>query len=219
MLGWIGRTAEAGWNWVTGAAGFLWHKVVHFVYGVVHGVIGWLEGFWGVIKSAWGAVSSAVTALWKTIEAFATEAANFLYTLVTHTIPSVFKKIAHAAVQAWNWVENAVKWAAKHISHAVQQAWHWVQNAIKWVHHNLISPIWTWIKHTGQHILHWAHDAWSLITHPAKLAEILFWPMWWFFTHVAWKVARKIGVWVTELVLHNLVRMVNLVEGIIADVL
>jgi hypothetical protein len=218
-IGWLGDRASEAWGTVTGAASSLWHKVVHFVHGVVHGVVGWLLGIFGYVVWAWGHLLSAVTALWRSLEHIAGEIAGWVVTFVTHTLPSIWQHIERAVKSAWHWVERAVKWAAEHIAHLAKQAWHWVENAIKWVIHHVARPIWAWIKHVGAHILHWAHTAWNLLTHPIKLAELLFWPLWFFFEKIAFKVARRIGRWMAELVLHNLIKLVHLVEDVLAGVL
>jgi hypothetical protein len=218
-LDWLGEAADGAYGWVKGQLEALWHRVVHFVYGVVHGITGWLIGLFGVVLWAWNHLVEAVTFVAEGIAEWASEVGSFLWTLVSHTIPHIFKSIAHAVKQAWHWVENAVKWAAKHIAHLAKQAWHWVENALKWVNNHVLRPLEHLAAYVWHHLTKWAHDAWYLVTHPLKLAELLFWPLWYVFEQVAWKVARKIGKWLAELVLHNLVRMVNVVEDIVAAVL
>jgi hypothetical protein len=218
-LEWVGEQAESAWNTVSGAATGLWHHIVSFVHTVVHGAIGWVVGIFGVVVWAWNHLLSAATALWRSLENIVGEIAGWIVTFVTHTLPSIWRHIERVAQSAWHWVENAVKWASTHIARLAHTAWHWVENAVKWVVVHVARPIWAWIKHVGHQILEWAHFAWHLLTHPLQLAEVIFWPLWFFFEKVAWKVARKIGQWLAELVLHNLVRLVNLVEDIVAAVL
>jgi phage-related protein len=219
MFEWIGQAASNAWGWVSGGAASLWHKVVHLVHDVVHGVIGWLESLFHIVSGAWAWMLGAASTVEHAIAEAAEAVGGWIWAFVTHTLPSIWRKIEHAVQSAWHWVENAVKWAARHIAYLAKKAWHWVENAIKYVYHHFIRDIWRWIKHTGQHILHWAHTAWYLVTHPLKLAELLFWPLFAFFERVAWKIARKVGKWLAELVLQNLIKLVHLVEDIVAAVL
>lgn len=218
-LEWVGQQAENAWNAVTGAAAGLWHKVVSLVHTIVHGAVGWILGIFGWVGWAWGHLVEGAEALWQGITELVSEVAGWVIDFVTHTLPEIWHKIEHAAKAAWNWVENAVKWAAKHIAHLAVEAWDWVENALKWVRDHVLRPLEHLLAYVWDHLTRWALFAWHLLTHPLKLAEIVFWPLFKFFEHVAWDVAKKIGEWLALIVLHSMVKIVHLVESIIADVL
>ncbi len=218
-LEWLQEGAEWAWGQVSGAAESLWHKVVHWVWGIIHGVVGWVEGFWGLIERAWGWLTEAIDFVVHEIEAFAGTVAHLFWVFVNHVIPSIWKWIAYHAKQAWHWVENAVKWAASHIARLAAEAWHWVEGAVKWVTNHVLRPLEKLASYVWNHLTQWAHEAWYLVTHPAKLADLLFWPLWYVFEHSAWSIGRKIGQWLAELVWHNTLRLIGAVEGIIADIL
>lgn len=218
-LEWIGEQAEGAWNAVAGAAEDLWHKVVHFVFGVIHGITGWLVGLFGVVIWAWNHLVAAAEVIGAAVAEAVGEAASFLWTLAVHTIPSIWRHIEAAAIRAWHWVEHAVAWAAKHIAHLAAQAWHWVENALKWVTHHVLRPLERLAAYVWDHLTRWAHLAWYLVTHPAKLAEILLWPLVSAAEQIAWQLARRFGEWLAKLVLHNMVKVAHLVEDVLAAIL
>lgn len=218
MLDWVTRQAQGALGWFTGAASNLWNEIVSFVWGVVHGVIGWLEGLFGIVSAAWGYFEEAIDFVAHYIEQFAGAAAHFISDLVNHVLPSLWRWIEHAVSSVWHSVKEVVKWAAGRIAHAVNLAEHLVSAAMKWVLQHVWHPLMGFVQDIYSKLRKWALAAWQLLTHPIKLAEIIFWPLWYVFEQLAPKVARRIGKWVAELVLHSLIKMVGVVEDILAAV-
>lgn len=219
MLNWIYNTAKGAFGFVTGSLETFWNEMVSFVWGVVHGVIGWLEGFFGVILKAWNFLGEVAEFVGRIGEAAFGAITHWISDFVNHTLPSIWKWISHAIQWAEHHISQLATWAYNHISNAVKSAWHWVEGAKTWVLHHVWRPLEHLATYVWHHLTQWAHTAWWAVTHPAKLANLVFWDLVNLVQRNAWKLARQFGQWVTELVMANILRFVHLAEDIIAAVL
>lgn len=90
---------------------------------------------------------------------------------------------------------------------------------IKWILLTVVAPILLSLKVLGEQMIKWAFAAFDLLTHPPRLAGILFWPLFGVFALDPWTIGRQIGDWLVKLVYQNMLKSATLFEQILADVL
>lgn len=94
-----------------------------------------------------------------------------------------------------------------------------IASLIKWVTVAILIPFTLALHTLAKQMIEWAFAAWDLLTHPPRLAGILFWPLFGVLAADPWAVGRTIGDWLVKLVYQNMLRSVTLLEQIMADVL
>jgi len=88
-----------------------------------------------------------------------------------------------------------------------------------WVVRDIWGPLKRFLDMTWCDLLKWGYTAWYYITHPDKLAALIFWYIVSLLEVNAWEAAKLLGTFVTALFLHNIRRVALLLEDIISAVL
>lgn len=212
MLDWLHGVVYTLYGYVPG-------PVKDLIHSALRGLIGALNAVTGNMWTVWWNWITAMTAAGGVFNWFCGGVLTVLSWLVKEAIPFA----SNLALRAWTRLLNFEKKIEADLLSGLQAvrdlASRLVQDAIAWVTQNVWNPLWGYIQDLYDKATRWAYTAWFYVTHPAALAELIFWSLWDVFTRNAWSVARVVGEWALRLVLQNSVSGVRLVEQIVTDVL
>jgi hypothetical protein len=212
MLDWLFNTVYGLYGRVSGATKDLIHSVIRGLMGALNAVAGNMWAAWWDMVWASQVASSVIGwfggGIYQNLEFIY----NTMIRLIWENIRRLYAELAAAVVKLWNdtW---ALVWNLR------TEAFGWVGWALDWVKKSVWDPLWWWVQDLYQKMRDWAYTAWYLVTHPDALADIMFWPLFWVFGRSAYPLARMIGDWLLRTALQNSVQSLELVEGIITDVL
>lgn len=122
-------------------------------------------------------------------------------------------------------IENE-KWSAywhdhlwRYITWVADRIYYMINSLTRWVENSVYKPLFAKVVLLGQQMKDWAYFSYELLSHPPKLADLTFWPLFGVFQQNPFTIGRTIGDWVAKLVYSQTVRSITLVEQIITDVL
>jgi hypothetical protein len=211
MWGWLGSI----FDWATNAVG---GTVVPWIRDLIHGVWGWLSTLFGHVGNAWHDMFRAGKWIHLALAHFGLEALATVWDII-------FKRLPKIVTWAWDHIQNLwhfathiyrllLKWV-ENLIHRIEVAIH---DAIMWVTIHIWRPLkadflnaWHWITHEGARVFYY-------ITHPDKLAELVFDSLLALLERESWAVSAKLGKFFLALIHHNLKRFVLLIEDILMAV-
>lgn len=211
------------WQWLANVTGWgilnIGGDVTRWVRDLIHGVFGWLTSAFGHVGDAWHDIFGSASAIWLSVEHFGLANLAVLWHIINKQIPRVFewafnhfKQLLDFANRIWRDLNLWVKQLIARIEQAVA-------NALKWVR----DHVWVPLKAFIDGILKWIHDRgevlWFYITHPDKLASLIFDALIALLERTAWDVGGKLGKFFLALIIHNLRHFVSLIEDILMAVL
>jgi len=212
MWTWLGRIL--GW-----AGDTIGGPVVTLIHDLIHGVWGWLSTLFGNVGLSWTTMFKAGAWLHRALENLGLQQLATVWHIIFTRIP---------AVVAWAWNHLQRLWIfataiAKRLEHdvlaliarigiAIDKALAWVRDHVYVPLHNLLIAAWQWITKRGELVFYY-------ITHPDKLAALLFDSILALLEREAWAVGSKLGKFFLSLVTHNLRRFILLLEDILMAVL
>ncbi len=211
MFGWIGRI----WQWGVSNVG---DPVASWVHDFVRGIFGWLATLFGHIGEAWHAVFTVGVLLFHAAEAFGHAIWEEFYRLFVIALPRLIRwagheltLLGHAIRALYNRLVRDVINLYHHIAHAISGAIHWVVTHVYDPLKRDIVQAWDWITKRGELVFYY-------MTHPDKLAMLIFDSLLELLEREAWTVGRKLGRFFLSLVVHNLRQFVLLIEDIVMAV-
>lgn len=194
-------------------------SVKDFVHSVLSGLLGALNAVAGNMWTVWWYMVDAATSLPGVIAYVFNYLYRAVWWLLTVFVLDVYRNLARLDKWIIDHYKRALAYADQLISDLTAKAWGWVQDAITWVNQHVWTPLWGYVQDLYDKMTRWAYTAYYYVTHPAALAELVFWSLWDVFTRNAFDVARIVGEWALRMVLQNSVTGVKLVEQIVTDVL
>ncbi len=212
MLSWI-KDFVGRW------AGRVSGDVIDLVHWAVHALAGVVYTVFHHVGQAWHDMFAAGNWLRQTAWLFGIEVFHHLRHIVVVDIPHLFDwaRARLAALEHWAlaWIHRILSdlaalrhWAAS----ALDSLRHWAASALDALRHwaaSIIDMLWR----------KYIYPAWYLVTHPDKLAAILFWWLVGLLEDNAWAVGRRLGQFTVALVWHNALRLAQLAEDILNAVL
>ncbi|HEY6278453.1 MAG TPA: hypothetical protein VIX86_19230 [Streptosporangiaceae bacterium] len=211
MLDWIASFIARWAPAVPAAIRDLVHWSVHALASVVYFVFGNVGKAWGYV---WGALKWHLTAAVRFVDA------------TYQQLRAILKKYFPAV---YNWIAGLIAAVRKDL----RTVWHdtlaeldrlralaagWIKDVRAWAYRDIWLPLsadTAWLK---THLLKWGYTAWYYITHPDMLANILLDPLITLIERQAWTVAARLGTFTLALAVHNIRRLAQLAEDIIAAV-
>lgn len=144
-----------------------------------------------------------------------------------------------------DWLHRFLRWAGHLIPEPIRHAFDTIGGAIAGLFGTITNDVydawttftasvWAWADAAadfaeetwrslnqviGHLIPHYAMTAFWWITHPAQLADVLFWHLLRYLEERAWTAARYLGRFVLALLTHHVRRITALAEEIIAAIL
>jgi hypothetical protein len=212
MFGWIGRI----WNWGVTNVG---DPVSSWVRDFVQGVFGWIHTLFGHIGEAWHQFFIVGVDLNHGIKALGHATWDSLHRLFYITIPRLIAWAGHQLARLGHDIATLTTWIARRVEQLVARIVHDIAVLTHWVVVHIFDPLkrdilsaWHWITSRGELVFYY-------ITHPDKLAMLIFDSLIALLERTAWQVAPKLGKFFLSLVIHNLRRFTLLLEDIIMAVL
>lgn len=205
-------------HWFVSWAPYVEQKILDLVHWAIHAVASVLIAVFNHVLRSWRWFLYALT-FWAYEEIhFAEDVWNFARRVVRVYIP----RLLH---WAWGWILFLRKLTLTLYDDAIRAlvalrklAWSWI--LALW--HNVLKYVWDPLKRYADMIWHdllkWGYTAWYWITHPDKLAGLLFWHIIGWLEFYAWQVGKRLGTFGLSLVRNNLHKFLVLIEDVIAAV-
>jgi hypothetical protein len=212
MLDWIT-------GWVNRFLGIAGQGIVDLVHWGLHALASVIETIFVDVARAWrdlwGAMAAFEHATWE----FGAQVFGLAVKVLKYWIPRLIHDLAAAALALWHGINWVWSHAVALINDLRKLAWKWINDL--W--HLVLRDVWAPLKAFADHLYHliltWAYVAWWWITHLPSLAEAMIFHLAASLERHAWELARLLGGFLTALVLHNVRRVVQLAETILAAVL
>ncbi len=212
MWGWLGKV----FSWANGVIG---GDIVGFIHDLIHGVWGWLSTLFGNVGKAWHEMFNAGGWIHAALGHFGLESLATVWDIIFKRIPAILR---------WAWKHIQILWhfatrIALRLEHdvisLVARIALAVHNALAWVMTHVFIPLkrdilaaWHWITTHGELVFYY-------ITHPDKLAALIFESLLALLEREAWNIGNRLGKFFLSLIIHNVRHFLNLMEDIITAVL
>lgn len=190
----------------------------NMIWDSLKGFIAWTQKILQNTADAW---QSVYMRMWN-LDAGTWRIGNAVYwkfwRLYRLDIPFIKKEASDRSNEIFHWANNYIGYVINRVNSVRNQAWLWIVGLTFMVVHVIVPPIMVLLHTLADQMLKWAYFAWYLLTHPPKLADILFWPLFAVFKVNPFAIGRTIGDWALKLVLAEFIKSSQLVEEIITDV-
>lgn len=196
-----------------------WQYAVGLVKDAVHAVTSYVQTIFGHVGDAWEAMVAGAVAVRHALNWFASETAAGFDRVFLHWIPTIFRWAAARVAAVASDVASLAKWAAGAVGGLIARIAHAVASITRWVLDHIWTPIVGWIKDIYQKLKEWAYAAWYLVTHPQRLASLLWRYVVLEIVGGADWVVSQLGHIFVRVFLANLPRLVGFVESFFADLL
>jgi len=211
------------WQWIANVTGWgilnVGGTVSQWVRDIIHGLWGWLSSVFNHVGDAWSEIWQSGNAIWLSVQHFGLANLAVLWHIINKQIPRVFewafnhfKDLLAFANRIWRDLNQWVAQLIQRIKKAIDDLTRWV-----------IVHVWTPLKNDFLQAWHWITTNGALvlfyITHPDKLAALIFDSLIHLLEREAWNVAPVLGKFFLALILHNAKRFLILLEDIVSAVL
>lgn len=212
MLSWVSKVLKQAKGDVSAAAHHLIYTLLHGVTGILHALFGNVEKEW---KRLWSIALSFDHGLWYFVRAVGHGLHHILCVMIPHLATWIWGVIVGLAKE----VEKFVKWMLSKVDYILKLIDHEIDALRDWVLQHIWDPLFGYIKDLYDKLTKWAYTAWYYITHPQKLADLLFWYLWNTFTRQIDSALLRMGDWLTRWFLANVIKAAAIVETIIANII
>lgn len=212
MFGWIESVIDSFANSVSDA-------IRAFVKFVIRGFYGYLHGLFSLAWDAWSFYWQMANILARGMSALANGLYSFGYRVIHGWIPWLIDQITgfyHAAI---NFGESILQSLSHYISDVLNWAQQAINDVIRWVTDNVYNPLAHFISTALDWISKEGNTLWYYLTHPDKLAELLFDYLIALLESLAWDVGARLGKFFLSLVVRNIVQFATLIENVIDAIL
>ncbi len=210
-------------NWISGFVGRWSGRVekdvrdvikwtVHALAGVVYTVFGHVGGAWREIFSGYDWIRR------HTVD-FAHDVYNWIRHIVTVDIPYLWHVLLSDVKGLVTLIAKTWDKAVALVEAAFKTALHAVDNAVKWVIDHVYGPLKAFADQIWHDLLKWGYVAWFYVTHPDKLAPILLRALIAAAEAAFWDISEPVGRFIFAILLKNALKLVRLIETILAAVL
>lgn len=211
MFGWIDRI----FNWGTANIG---GAIIAWVRDFVRGVWGFIDTLFGHVGDAWHEIYMSGVRLVHGMETLGGDVYDALFRLFRIALPNLMAWIVRQITRIVNDILSLANRLATDVINLTKRIVHDVAAALQWVIVHVYDPLardflraWNWITTRGEEVFYY-------ISHPDKLAALIFDNLLALLEREAWSVGNKLGSFFLSLVIHNLQRFVTLLEDILMAV-
>lgn len=190
-----------------------------WVGDLINGLYGFLHVIFGAVQSGWARLYTNAGHWVTTLEMLANSVWQKLYHVIRVTLPAIindYRTLIHNlttyAVAVYHDLIAGLQFAETFASRLVHDAIAWVQANVWTPLFKAISDAWQWITHEGAILF-------DYITHPDKLAALIFDSLLALLEREAWNVADRLGRFALSLVARNLRQFAALIEDILSAIL
>lgn len=208
MFGWIRRVFDAARDRVD-------DTVRHWVNDLVNGVYGFLHNIFGFVGESWSEI-------WHGIYAWANQLKNLAGAVVTvvgklwhYWLPHFSTWIRDVAVKTDKLFTDVSRYVAREVARLVKSIDHAVSFVQRWVWSNIWRPIWKTLGSAWHWVTHEGNTIWHYITHPDKLVGLIWDNLISKLESEAWSIGKQLGTFTLALIVHNMSRIVVLIEDIL----
>jgi hypothetical protein len=209
-------------SWLDGffssAAATIGAPVANAVHWAVHALASVVFAVFKLVGSAWAKLVDAVRAFHAALDAAMAEVVKFATWIVKVELPALRKwaeselaKLAVALAQLYDRVTTAIADLIDRIAAAVASVTSWVISAV-W------DPIQAALKVLTANLIKWGFTAYTYITHPQMLADLLIMPLINSLVNNAAAIAEQVGAFLLTLMLKNVKAIITVIEDIITAV-
>lgn len=184
-----------------------------------------LVALWGLllaiflpVKRAWSAMTRAATVVGRLLEDIPRDLYIFGRWLVRQAIPAVvrwarveFARVAHDLAAA---ARSIVRWARSEFAKVASELAAGLRAIEKWAVHEIgvyALGAWHWVTKYGALVVGW-------IEHPETLAKFLLGPLWSVFLATVTGSEKIIAQWLVASLLAAMVKVSDVIEAILADI-
>lgn len=211
MLNWLdhffGRVGSAIGTEVAKAVHWALHALASVVFAVFANV-----------KKAWAYAVTAFDSFLHSAEAFASSVYRWMAWIWKVEIPKILRWAAKELALLAADLAKLRNWAILELAKLLLWAKAQFLAVYRWVIRTVYDPLKRYADLIWTDLLKWGYTAWTYITHPYMLAELLIMPLVDTLEKYAWQVAGKLGTFVLALVTKNIKRLLTLAEDIITAV-
>lgn len=190
----------------------------NLIWDALHGFTSWVQKILQNTSDAWQNIYMRMWNLDSGTWGFGQAVYWKFWRLYKQDIPFIKKEASDRSDQIFHWANNYIGYVINRVNSIRSEAWLWIVGLTFMVVHVIIPPIMALLHTLADQMLKWAFVAWDLVTHPPKLASLLFWPLFAIFKVNPFAIGRTIGDWALKLVLAEFIKSSQLVEEIITDV-
>lgn len=206
-------------GWVRRFVGLVPDTVLALVHWAVHALALVVEAVFHDVAVAWRDYWAAVAAIERACFDFGAAMFGLAVKVLRYWVPKLIDDLRRAALALWHGIDWVWSHAVAAINDLRKLAWKWINDL--W--HLVLRDVWKPLKDFADHLYHliitWAYVAWWWITHLDRLADAMIFHIAASLEKYAWQLARLLGTFLTALILHNVRRVVQLAETILAAVL
>lgn len=210
------------WKWLGTVFGWALTAVggpdISVLHDVVHGVWGWISRVFGHVGKAWHNMFNAGGWIHLALAHFGLESLAAVWDIIFIRIPRVVSWAWNHLQRLWVFATRIADNLKRAIIDLILRIAVAVHNAIRWVRDHvwvplkaLIDTALKWIRTAGELVFYY-------ITHPDKLAALIFDSLIALLEREAWNIGDKLGKFFLALIVHNLRHFVNLLEDILMAV-
>lgn len=203
-LGYLGR----GWQWA-----------VQKVKEGLHALTSWIQTIVSHVGDAWDTMVDGFVAVRHALNWLASEVYGTLGWVIQSAIPGVYRWASGQLSTLAGRVQGLAQWAARTVAGLIDRIAHAAQAVQRWVTANVYRPLAGWVKDIYVKLREWAWTAWQLVTHPQRLAALVWRYIVIEIANGADWTAKWLGLFVVRVWLNNLPRLVGFVESFFADLL
>lgn len=212
MFAWLRRTFDS-------VAGRVDSTVRGWVSDLLNGLYGYLHNVFADVTAAWNRFTGALYSTLLQIGRLADSVYKQLYRIIRVTVPAIINEYRRLVHDAVTFASGVYDYAVRNITAAVHYAERLVSDAINWIRVNLFDPLQAGLLDALRWITHNGAVLWDYITHPDKLAALLFDSLIVLLERNAWSVADRLGKFFISLIFKNLTRFITLIEDVLDAIL
>lgn len=204
--------------------------LANLITGDIKAIVKWITKALAAVYSyldkeftaAWNeAVQAANYALelYRSAIAFAQSILTYAQYIVTVTIPGIIHWASNALDTLTKYAQDVYNWAAKQVDQLAHVIASGLDDLRSWVVSNIYRPLYDSLSGALHWIAHEGSTAYTLVTHPDKLASILAEYVWSQWAVLMKRYGRQIGRWLIADLVHLAGPLIDVLEEIIAGIL
>lgn len=211
MLHWIHKVLHK-------ARGHVGRQVHHLIYTLVHGAIGHIIAIFNQTRKGWRYLARRTYDFEHHLWHLGQEIDDALHYAICVLARDMAHWIIREIVYAWTGLRVLAKDTRrlddylKHLIHSL------IDDVRDWALRHIWDPLWAWVQQLIAWAKDWAFTAWYYITHPEKLAALLFWYLIAYLERHIVDVIERVGEWALRWFIAHLMLVLHLVETTITRI-
>lgn len=212
MLGWLDRFFGNVGSSIGNAVSSAVHWAMHAVMSVILAVF-------RLVGAAWRDYLAALRAELGAAEGFARTVWGFASWLTRGLLPKIVRWAARAIASVLAFARRVYEDLQRAVARLLAYIAHVADTIYRWVLRDIWAPLKRYADLLWADLKKWGFTAWWWITHLPQLADAMIFHIARSLEKYAWQLGRMLGAFFTALIIHNLRRLLLLVEDILSAVL